>query len=229
MHGEFDHYIQGYRPNLDKALSLSGESSTFFAHYKAQKLASWLSSLRNRAITILDFGCGDGLMTHFVQQQFPQAQVHGCDPSSKSIEVAQSNFSTIHFKVSSDQECTLPYDNETFDLIFAAGSFHHIPFTMHEGYLQELRRICKKHATIVLFELNPLNPLTTYTFKHNPIDQHATMLKPWYAYRLAQQYSRCTSLKFYCFYPRLLRWLRWTEPGMTKIPFGALYAVIMSL
>ena len=79
---------------------------------------------------------------------------------------------------------------------------------------------------IVLFELNPLNPLTVLTFKRNPIDQNATMLKPWYAYHLAKNYGNA-EIKFYCFFPKILKWLRPTERFLTKLPFGALYATII--
>lgn len=86
---EFDQYAKQYRELLDKNLWLSGESSTFFAEYKALKLKEWLPELVKTPITILDFGCGDGLMTSFIASLFPTATVFGVDPSSESIEVAR--------------------------------------------------------------------------------------------------------------------------------------------
>lgn len=227
MHGEFDQYIDQYRDNLDKALSLSGESSTFFAQYKADKLREWLPERVYQAQKILDFGCGDGVMTNFVSQYFPNASVYGVDPSAKSVEVAQRSFKHINFSVNSEVEDTLPFEPDTFDIIFAAGAFHHIAFDKHHKYLEELDRIIKPSGCIVLFELNPLNPLTTLTFKRNPIDQYATMLTPWYAHKLAQRYGKAT-LKFYCFFPKIFKFLRPTERFLTKLPLGALYAVLIS-
>ena len=65
--------IQDYRENNDKYLSLSGESSIFFAEYKTLKLKEWFPKLTQWTPTILDYGCGDGIMTAFVKKIFPHA------------------------------------------------------------------------------------------------------------------------------------------------------------
>ncbi len=226
MKQEFDHYIEGYRSNCDKALALSGESSAFFAEYKAKKLAEWFPNQVSSPISILDFGCGDGVMTHFVKKTFPKALVHGVDPSPKSIETAQKQFHGIQFSLSCDQHSHLDFKSESLDLIFSAGVFHHIPFSMHKSYIHELTRLLKPNGHLVIFELNPLNPLTVLTFKRNPIDKHAKMMTPWYTRSLEKEYGKTTT-KFYCFYPKFLSWLRRTEPFLTKLPLGALYASIL--
>lgn len=222
---EFDNYIKDYRKNLDQCLHLSGESSAYFAQYKAHKLAEWLPQLQNKPISILDFGCGDGLMTHYVNISFPHAKLFGVDPSPESIKEAQSGYKHITFSVNSDQNTLLDFPDNYFDIVYAAGCFHHIPFNMHQGYCKELMRIIKPSGNLIIFELNPLNPLTVYTFKNNPIDQHATMMWPWYTYKLTKHIG-LRSLKFYCFYPKVASFLRPTERFMTKLPFSALYATI---
>lgn len=225
MKQEFDEYIEGYRTNCDQYLTLSGETSTYFAEYKAQKLKEWLGNKVCAPSHILDFGCGDGIMTHFVQSEFPHAKLYGVDPSPKSIETAKNQFQDIHFSLSSEETVKLKFEDSFFDIIFSAGVFHHIPFDQHKGYVQELIRILKPGGHLILFELNPLNPLTVLTFKRNPIDQHAHMMSPYYTRSLTKQYGK-TKTKFYCFYPKLFSWLRPTEPYITKVPFGALYATI---
>lgn len=220
MH-EFDSHIIDYRKNNDKVLALSGESSEFFAQFKAEKLRSWLPQLAQKQIDILDFGCGDGVMTQYVAQCFPLATLYGIDPSAESIQVAQSKFPSLNFS-SFQENGSLPYADHSFDIIYAAGVFHHIPFEHHEFYKNALMNMLKPHGHLVIFELNPLNPLTVKTFKSNPIDHHAKMLSPWYGKALLPQ----SSIKFYCFFPRLVRFLRPLEPYMTKIPLGAHYALI---
>ncbi len=224
---EFDQFAQQYRPDLDKALSLSGESSAYFAQLKVKKLAQWIPLLSNQEATILDFGCGDGLMTSFLKQEFSRAAVFGVDPSPKSIEIAQKNYIDVSFSVNSDTATTLDFPDGMFDVVCAAGAFHHIPFSMHEGYMNEINRILKKNGTFVLFELNPLNPVTVMIFRRNPIDKNACMLWPWYARSLNSKYGKVRT-KFYSFFPHALKYLRFTESFMTKVPFGALYAVIMN-
>jgi len=223
MRDEFDKYIDNYRENLDDALWLSGESSLYYAQYKALKIKEWLAPILPHESYILDFGCGDGIMAHEVQSLFKDAHVYGVDPSSESIEEAQEINPDINFSVSND---TIPFDRGSFDLVYSAGVFHHIPFNEHAHFLQEIMRILKPHGLFILFELNPLNPLTVWTFRHNPIDANATMLYPWYTRTLLGKIAK-PHIKYICFFPNFLKGLRRFEPYMTYIPFGALYAGIL--
>jgi len=224
MKQEFDNYINDYRKNCDNALWLSGESSSYFAVYKAKKLKEWITLSATEA-RVLDFGCGDGVMTNFVSKEFPHAQAFGVDPSPASIKEAKKHDHII-FKVNSDQSTKLDFEDDYFDLIYSAGTFHHIPFDLHEGYLQELTRILKPNGQLVILELNPLNPLTVLTFKRNPIDKDAKMLSHWYANKLGRKCGKTTTIH-YCFFPKFLSKLRWVERYLTKLPFGALYAAII--
>jgi ubiquinone/menaquinone biosynthesis C-methylase UbiE len=221
---EFDAFIENYRENQNKHVSLSGESGAFFAQYKAEKLYEWFPEYREKNITVLDFGCGDGLMTELVHKVFPQATLFGIDPSEKSIEVAQRNFKTPHFFWFDGNKTD--FTDQSMDLIFAAGVFHHIPFEQHAACIKEIMRILKPGGRFVLFELNPLNPLTQITFKRSPVDRDAQMLWPNYAKKITAL-SGNLHIKYYCFFPHFARALRFLEPYMTWLPLGALYAVIL--
>lgn len=227
MKNEFDHYIDHYRENNDNALWLSGETSAYFAAYKAEKLAVWYRNLHTQPLAILDFGCGDGIMLNEVHKHFPRAAAYGLDPSAESIAVAKKNFPAFAFDANDGNSTTLNFDNDFFDIIFSAGTFHHIPFTMHHDYITELMRILKPRRSLIIFELNPLNPLTVYTFKKNPIDRNAHMLSPWYTSQMVRTLGFKGATRFICFFPRVVRWLRFCEPLLTKVPFGALYATII--
>ena len=225
MKAEFDQFAKDYHQVLSDSVSISGETSLFFTQYKAQKLHQWVSKMQSTTIeTILDFGCGDGLMTHAVQKRFPHATMHGVDPSPESIKVAQKNHPRIQFKVSEDN--LRIFKDNTFDLIFSAGVFHHIPFNQHKKYVKEIARILKPNGIMVLFELNPLNPGTQYIFRNSPIDQNATMLKPWYAKKIFQSFGNITT-KYYGFFPNFLKKLRFAETFIEWLPLGALYAIIL--
>lgn len=166
-------------------------------------------------------------MTHFVQMMFPNASVYGIDCSSKSIEAAKKQFPHIQFSISEEENEKMEFAEETFDLIFSAGVFHHIPFQQHSKVLCGLLKTLRTSGKFVLLELNPLNPLTVLTVKRNPIDQNAKLLTPWYAKKMLRPWGK-VSTRFYCFYPNFLRKLRWSESFLTPIPFGALYASILS-
>ncbi|MBI2775493.1 class I SAM-dependent methyltransferase [Candidatus Dependentiae bacterium] len=226
VHQEFDQFAKDYRGILDDVCGLTGESSQYFAQLKIQKLAEWFPQLVNKEITILDFGCGDGMMTCFASEMFKKAKVYGVDPSPKSIAIAQQKYPHITFAVNSDSDTKIELDDSMFDLVVAAGAFHHIPYRMHEGYLNELMRILKRDGILILFELNPLNPGTQLMFHRSPFEDNAKMLKPWYTYKIARPYGGCT-INYYCFFPRFMRMFRPLEKILKKIPCGGLYAAII--
>ena len=221
---EFDTFITDYRTNQDQHVALSGESGAFFAQYKIQKLYEWFPAYRHKPISILDFGCGDGLMTELTLKAIPQAEAFGIDPSAKSIEEAQRNFKAPHFFWFDG--ATAPFANNSMDLIFAAGVFHHIPFEQHKTCIDEIFRVLKPGGSFVLFELNPFNPLTQLTFRRSPVDRNATMLFPHYARKIVAAHGSAQT-KYYCFFPRFARKLRFLEPYMAWFGLGALYAVII--
>ena len=222
---EFDAYIKDYRKNLDAPLALSGESSAFFAEYKVQKMAEWFCDLLTKKQAILDYGCGDGLMTSYAKKYFPQSMLFGIDPSSKSIEDGKRQYADIEFDVLQNNK--MPYKDASMDVIYSAGVFHHIPFDEHQACAQEIFRVLKPGGIFILFELNPFNPLTVLTFKRSPVDQNATMVFPQKARKLLKPFGSLTT-KYYCFFPAFLKKLRGFERFMIKIPLGALYAIIVT-
>ena len=221
---EFDKYLKNYRKNLDISLSLSGERSDFFAEYKSKKLAEWLSHLQTKKIEILDFGCGDGQMPAYVQQKFVNAKVFGTDISHDSIAYATKAHPDLTFKELKHE--TIPFPENKFDLVYAAGVFHHIPLSEHKKFIKGIMRVLKSSGSFVLFELNPYNPLTRRTFKRCPIDKKATMLSSHYAKKILRPHGNITTNYFF-FFPSFLRKMRFIEKYLSKIPLGALYATII--
>lgn len=226
MKAEFDQFAQTYREQQTKGHSfLTGEDSHYFARLKAEKLQEWLPQyFQGTPKNILDFGCGDGLMTEEIRLKFPNSEMYGADNSGESIKIAQKNYPSMHFKVSTNNLSI--FEKNIFDVIVCAGVFHHIPFNEHVHYVKELVRILHNDGILIFFELNPLNPGTSYIFKHHPMEVNAKMLTPWYTKKLLNPYGP-TSFKSYAFFPHALRILRPLEKFITKVPFGGLYAVIL--
>lgn len=230
MKAEFDCYIKDFRKNHDKEMSLVGESSAFMAEFKAIKLQEWIPQRAKTAKKIFDFGCGDGLMTSYVNQYFPQAALYGVDPSSESIKIAQELYPHLHFSVNYDDKTDLEFEDNSFDLSLAVGAFHHIPFKYHEGYMHEIFRTLKPQGAFVLFELNPYNPITQFIFRRSPVEVNAKMLTPSYGYNLLKKYCKPgdkITRKYYFFFPHFLRFLRPFEKYLSHLFLGGLYAIIV--
>ncbi len=223
MKPEQKNLTKNYYALVAKNRELSGEAATFFAEYKATIITELFPHLHNKSIKILDFGCGDGLMTSFVGALLPQATVYGIDPSAEHIEIATIAYPTISFSVSGH---ILKFSNATFNLIYAAETFHHIPPQEHEHYLQELMRILKPGGALIVFELNPYNPATAYTFRRNPHEKDAHMMRPRSTKQLMSKYGPTQSL-FYSFFPQCMRLLRPLEKYMRWIPLGSVYVCMI--
>lgn len=206
-----------YDDNLRKNLSISGASATFFAEYQAQKLAAWFPAQRDTTISILDFGCGDGLMTSFVHHLFVNATITGIDTDTERIALAKDMYGGINF-VCADIAKELPFPAGSFDLIYTTEVFHHLPREKQAHYTALLMQLLKPQGTLIIFELNPLNLATVYRFKKNPLEQNAQLIFPWQLQRLLAPYGS-TKIRFYDFRMRVL------EPYLTWFPFGGLYAI----
>ena len=159
-------------------------------------------------------------MTSFVSYYFNHAQIYGTDSSYESIEFAQQYYKAIQFNTLN--EIPTNYPSNTFDLIYAAEVFHHIPYNQHHEWISELIRITKPSGHIVIIEFNPLNPVTTLRFIFNPLEKASRMLFPWYTKKLCTLRGTVTT-KFFSF-PRFMEPL---EKYMSKVPCGALYATVL--
>ena len=221
---EFDDYIEFYREAQARAISISGETESYFADLRSRLLGRWLPEfLRGRRV-ILDFGSSDGLMTALVAQHFPHATLHGVDPSRRSLDYARRDHPGIEF--SYFDGTTLPFADGTFDLVYAVGVLHHIPSSEHDRTYGEIFRVLKPGGAFALFEMNPWNPVTQIVFAISIVDRHATMFSSRAAKRRLKRFGRVET-RYYAYFPAWLSWLRPLEPYLEKILLGTLYAVIV--
>ena len=69
----FDQFATAYEADLNRGLSLSGESQEYFAAERVKWLAARSRPLRERRATVLDFGCGLGATTPLLLEHFDEA------------------------------------------------------------------------------------------------------------------------------------------------------------
>lgn len=210
---EFDRFAADYSSLHKQNIAISGEEPTYFADYKLRCIERLVG--KNFADPILDFGCGVGILTERLGEHFPQ--VHGYDPSSESLDIARERSrSTFH-----DQESSIP-DNH-FGLVVLANVLHHVAPNDRDDLL---KRIVSKMRTdssrLVVFEHNPINPLTRYVVSRCEFDADAVLLWPWQLTALLRR-SRFNSLsrKFIVFFPSAFSYLRGIEPSLAWLPLGA--------
>jgi len=221
---EFDSYKDDYSDDINKSLAFAGQEHDFYIRLKAEHLLAFVEkTYPNQTIKALDIGCGHGLMHKFLD--VPSLNLHGCDPASTVIKEAQDK--NKHVTYTSNDGETLPYDADSFDIVFMTGVMHHVPPKQWEGFLEEARRVIKPGGHIVIYEHNPRNPATYYIVKTCPIDENAVMLTCSKMKSLLRKmrYSNI-SREFIIFFPLDNKLARSTERALTWLPLGAQYVAI---
>ena len=216
-----DEYEQQHRSNV----AISGEEPAFFAEYKVADLADFVRKGRLASGRILDFGCGIGNSVPFFRKHFPDSRLCGADVSPRSIEIARSRFPGSETYLQIDD--SLEAEDDSFDIVFSACVFHHIPHADHRRWLVELLRVTRPTGLLAIYEHNPLNPLTVRAVNTCPLDVNAELITAATMRRRAADAGWGAARRDYrLFFPSALRALRDLEPHLGWLPLGAQYRLI---
>lgn len=208
----FDGHAGTYEEDHRSSVRASGEDPNYFHDYKIACLERLGVPDRAR---VLDYGCGIGNLTSRFVTRFEE--VHGYDPSGESLARAKERApgATLH-----DDPSTIP--NAHFDVAVLSGVLHHVAPAERGALLEAVRAHLKPGGRVVVFEHNPLNPLTRRAVAACTFDDDAILLWPWEAKRTLERagFSR-VSLDYIVFFPRALARLRPFEPSLRRLAVGA--------
>ena len=224
---EFDKYASDYTSMHAQNVKASGYEPAFFDEYKIKEIHRRLQSLgiAQKELHILNFGCGIGKSEPLLVKYFPYASIVGADVSEDSLLLAKKanpNIKNVRWEVLSETG-PIPFA-DTFDIIFIANVFHHIPHSEHLRIMQDLRKHLRPNGILYMFEHNPWNPITVKTIKDCPFDIDAVLLSPSYAGTLFKKSGFTHSTRrFTLFFPAFVGFLRPLEPLLNRLPIGAQY------
>jgi len=219
MQPEFDNYSDEYNDIMDDCVGVFGQEAEYFQQYKSeylQRIANGITPAK-----ILDFGCGVGNFSNVLAKTFPTAEVHGYDVSSKSIDIARK--SPLHNVSFSSNLGDL---DERYDLVVVANVMHHIPPNQRESAIDEIWSRVRTDGQVIVFEHNPLNPLTRWVVKHCAFDADAILLKPRETTGYFLRRKASVRRDYIVFFPKMVSWLKPLEPALMWLPLGAQYAVV---
>ena len=215
---DFDEWSHAYDTLLAQQLRFFGADGGYFAEYKA-KLARHLVGGEPRRI--LDFGCGIGRSVKFLQRYFPHSRVVGTDISERSLAVAREENPGTEFWPLRDLPADLP-----FDVVFAAGVFHHIAPGQRTDAMDSCARRLSAGGHLVVFEHNPYNPVTRYLVRSCPFDRDARLLTRRQVIGLARAAGlHVARAPYTLFFPASLSKLRRLERYLERVPLGGQYVV----
>lgn len=225
---EFDKFADEYHAMHSASIKASGEGPEYFAEYKIMDLRR--EYIRRTGMgtppRILDFGAGSGGSVPYMNSHFPGVELTCLDVSRRSLELAEARFpgGARYIRLEGN---VLPFEQGSFDLVFAACVFHHIDLDEHEKILREWLRVLRPGGLAFIYEHNPYNPLTRRVVNSCAFDVNARLITANAMRRRIEGAGFAeVEIRYRLFFPHALRLLRAWETRLAWLPLGAQYYAV---
>jgi SAM-dependent methyltransferase len=124
---------------------------------RERKLRHWTLDLANLqpGNVVLDVGCGTGtLLLAAAERVGPSGAMHGIEPSTEMAAHARHKAEAhrVPLAVVEGSADSLPYPPASFDAVFCTLVLHHLPGSMQEGAIREMRRVLRPGGRVVIVE-----------------------------------------------------------------------------
>ena len=224
MATNFDQFSKNYSEVLNESIRGVGFDADYLINHKLENLRRLNSNICEDSFSFLDYGCGVGNICKEFSKFFPQGRYSGVDQSSEMIEECNSKYSPegSFYELEAEE-----WKQQTYDLIFSACVFHHIPSEKHLSVLETLRTLLNEKGKLIIWEHNPYNPITRKIVNECAFDQDAVLISPQKMKRLFRHFPSFEVLvKYTTFFPEKLSFLNGIEPFLEWLPLGGQYIAI---
>lgn len=220
---DFNYYSDDYKKLVEESISFINQKPDFFIKAKAEHIHDiTFKHFSHNNVSLLDVGCGPGITDTFLKSHYEN--LTGIDISSGCIEQAKKNNPRFNY-VTYDGD-NFPFSDETFEVVFAVCVFHHVKPQNWPRLLSEMKRVTKKGGLTLIFEHNPLNPLTRKAVRDCTFDADAILLPMSTVKGLFRQVGFKTLFsKYILFFPFSNSFTRWIEARLAKLFLGAQFYV----
>lgn len=222
---EFDTYKTSYRDAVNASLSFTGLDVDFFTRVKADYLRDLLAERFSepQEIALLDIGCGVG---NYHKLLYPHVgSLTGVDVAAECVAQAASENPGVRYD--SYDGARLPYDDQSFDAAFTICVMHHVPVEGWSAFVAEALRVLRPGGLFMVFEHNPLNPLTMRVVNRCPFDRDAVLLRSGKTTDLLKAAGFAdVAARFILSVPAANPMLRKVDRLLGALPFGAQYYVV---
>lgn len=172
---QFDAYAGSYDDEVNRSLGFLGVKVDYFTRVKAAYLLDLLrghfGSLEG--LSLLDVGCGVGNYHALLQGKL--GTISGTDVSSACLSQAQVRNPDVSYRPYDGTR--LPFDDDSFDAAVTICVLHHVPPAQWSAFVAEMKRVVRPGGMAIVFEHNPLNPLTRRVVSNCEFDADAVLLR----------------------------------------------------
>jgi SAM-dependent methyltransferase len=171
---DFDRYRSSYGDHVNEALVFSGTEQEFYLRAKAEQIERLLTEHMDSIPKprLLDVGCGVGLMHQMLSARY--AGLVGVDVAPATLSEARRRQPSGPFACYDGRR--LPFGDGEFDLTYTANVLHHVAPAAWPAFVAELARVTRAGGLVVVFEHNPLNPITRLVVSRCEFDDDAVLL-----------------------------------------------------
>lgn len=92
--------------------------------------------------SILDWGCGPARVVRHLPDLLPDSNIYASDYNEEIVAWCQKNIEDVHFS-KNELYPPLPFDENSFDAVYALSVFTHLSAQNHFEWMTELHRIIK--------------------------------------------------------------------------------------
>ena len=131
--------------------------------------------------TLVDIGCGDGMYTDNIKQNFPHLDVFGFDPAGVAIEAARKKYPSVRFDTINLLDADLPVPPKKYDVAVIRGVLHHL-----SDQQLAIANAFRLADNLIIMEPNGNNPIlkliektSQYHIEHEEQSFFEWQLKSW--------------------------------------------------
>ena len=233
---EFDSYATGYAAGMDNSVkALMGASADDFLAVKLGWLLRAFPELgvsnrrENLTIRLLDYGCGTAALLRLIARRGLRLGLAGCDISDAMLAEGAGTWprdiAALPELVKQDG-ARVDFPDARFDFIIISAVLHHVPPKERGPVYAELNRVLRPGGCVVVFEHNPLNPVTRLVVARTPIDRNAILLRASEVVNgLCDAGFATPNTSYLMFAPPRLGFGAGFDAALRWLPLGAQYAV----
>lgn len=100
--------------------------------------------------SILDFACGTGRISSFLEERFPQMEIWGIDIAESMLELARQGARRTEYLQMSSSEAIAHFGEKRFDLVVAFRFFANAEPLLRKSVAADLVRLVAERGSIVL-------------------------------------------------------------------------------